>query len=269
MNAFVTILRRWGWRAIFIVTLGALLPLAQAQTDCGEGSGSLDMSPPKNMTTQELTQKFLAGEDKVQAARSHYQFTEDVMVRTLDGTSVTGQFHQIANVSYDEHGKSVEQVAFSEQSTLRDISMSAQDWADIRIFMQWILTSQEAAQYNLTYAGKQHVDDLDTYVFHVVPQKEVKNKRYFQGRIWVDSRDLQVVKLCGKSVAEAPHKKNQATDIRPTFASYRQIVDGNWFPVYARVDDTLQFRTGSVHVREIVKFKDYKRADASRAASKP
>lgn len=259
----------WTLRAILIVMLGAFLPLARAQTSCAEGNGGLDLTPPKTMSTQEVTQKFLAGEDKVQAARSHYQFTEDVMVRTLDGTSVTGQFHQITNVSYDEHGKRLEQVQFSEQSTLRDISLSTEDWADIRVFMQWILTSQEAAQYNLTYAGQQHVDDLDTYVFHVVPQKEEKNKRYFQGKVWVDSRDLQVVKLCGKSVPDIAHKKNQPMDIRPTFASYRQIVDGNWFPVYARVDDTLQFRTGSVHVREIVKFKDYKRGDATRAASKP
>lgn len=253
---------------ILLAILSAFYAVAHAQTDCAEGNGGLDMTPPKDMTVQELTQKFLSGEDKVQAARSQYQFTEDVLVRTLDGTAVTGQFHQIANVSYD-HGKRVENVSFSEQSTLRDISMSAQDMNDVRVFMQWILTSAEAAQYNLTYAGQQHVDDLDTYVFHVVPKKEEKNKRYFQGRVWVDRRDLQVVKLCGKSVPDRVRKKNQPVDIRPTFAGYRQIVDGNWFPVYARVDDTLQFGTGSVHVREIVKFKDYKRADVSRAASRP
>lgn len=254
--------------AILLTALSAFCAVAYPQTDCAEGNGSLDMTPPKDMTVQELTQKFLSGEDKVQAARSQYQFTEDLLVRTVDGTAVTGQFHQIANVSYD-HGKRVENVSFSEQSTLRDISMSAQDMNDVRVFMQWILTSGEAAQYNLTYAGQQHVDDLDTYVFHVVPKKEEKNKRYFQGRVWVDRRDLQVVKLCGKSVPDSVRKKNQPVDIRPTFAGYRQIVDGNWFPVYARVDDTLQFGTGSVHVREIVKFKDYKRADVNRAASRP
>lgn len=262
--------RNWGVPTILLVVfLNARFPLAQAQTDCAEGNGVLDMAPPKNMTPQELMQKFLAGEDKVQAARSHYQFTEDVMVKTLDGTAVTGQFHQITNVSYDDHGKRLENVTFAEQSTLRDISLSAEDWNDIRVFMQWVLTSEEAAQYNLTYAGQQHVDDLDTYVFHVVPKKEEKNKRYFQGRLWVDGRDLQVVKLCGKSVPDAVHKKNQPMDIRPMFVSYRQIVDGNWFPAYTRVDDTLHFLAQAVHVREIVKFKDYKRAEASRAAAKP
>ena len=82
---------------------------------------------------------------------------------------------------------------------------------DIRTFMPWILTSDQAAQYNLTYAGKQHVDDLDTYVFHVEPKQFEKNRRYFQGKIWVDDRDVQMVKLCGKSVPEATTKKKKKT----------------------------------------------------------
>jgi hypothetical protein len=122
----------------------------------------------------------------------------------------------------------------------------------------------------LTYAGQQHVDDLDTYVFHVEPKKEEKDKRYFQGRVWVDNRDFQIVKLCGKSVPDVVHrKKNQPMDIRPTFVGYRQLVDGYWFPAYARVDDTLHFQVQAIHLREIVKLTGYKRASAATAAAKP
>ncbi|MFZ0859053.1 MAG: hypothetical protein ABR881_05195 [Candidatus Sulfotelmatobacter sp.] len=55
---------------------------------------------------------------------------------------------------------------------------------DIRVFMPWMLTTEEAPQYNLTYAGQQHVDELDTYVFHVEPKNEEKGKRYFQQRAY-------------------------------------------------------------------------------------
>ena len=141
------------------------------------------------------------------------------------------------------------------------LQLTQDDTDDIHVFMPWILTTEEVPQYNLTYAGQQHVDDLDTYVFHVGAQEEEKNKRYFQGRVWVDSHDLQIVKLCGKSVPEVIHvKKNQPMDITPTFVSYRQLVDGHWFPAYARVDDTLHFQVQAIHVREIVKFTGYKRA---------
>jgi hypothetical protein len=256
--------------ALFLLILSSLLPCAWAQTDCADSNGVLDTAPPKDLSPQEVVQKFIQGEDKVKEARSHYSFTQDVMVQTLNGTAPDGQFHQVTAVSFDDKGKRLENVTFSEQSTLRGVQMSAEDMDDIRVFMQWILTSDEAEQYNITYAGQEHVDDIDTYVFHVVPKKEEKKRRYFEGRVWVDSRDLQIAKLCGKSVPEAAHvKKNQPMDVRPTFVGYRQIVDGNWFPVYARVDDTLHFQAQSVHVREIVKFTGYKRAGTANAASKP
>jgi len=218
----------------------------------------------------ELIQKLGAGETKVKEARSHYTFTQDLMVQTLNDKAVDGQFHEVTAISYDDKGKRIENVTFAEQSTLRGIQLSAQDMEDVREFMQLILTTEELQQYNLTYAGQQHVDDLDTYVFHVVPKKEEKNKRYFQGRVWVDNHDLQMVKLCGKSVPDIIHaKKNQPQEIRPMFVGYRQPVDGNWFPAYARVDDTLHFRAESVHVREILKLTGYKRAGTARAGAKP
>ena len=261
---------RRGFAAAVLVMLGTMAAGARAQTDCAEGNGILDMTPPKNMTAQELIQKFTAEETKVKEAHSHYTYTQDVMVQTLDGQKVDGQFHEIATVSYDSKGKRAETVTFAEQSTLRGISLTAQDMDDIHVFMQWFLPTDEVSQYNLTYAGQQHVDDLDTYVFHLVPKKEEKNKRYFQGRIWVDNRDFQIVKLCGKSVPDVVHvKKRQSMDIRPMFVAYRQFVDGMWFPAYAKVDDRLQFQVQAIHVREVVKFTSYKKAGAAAATGKP
>lgn len=254
--------------AVLIVVLGAMVSGARAQTDCSEGNGVLDMTPPKNMTAQELIQKFAAAETRAQEARNQYTYTQDVKVQTLDDKKVDGQFHEIATVSFDGKGKRAEKVTFAEQSTLRGVQLTQDDMEDIHVFMQWFLTQEEVPQYNVTYAGQQHVDDLDTYVFHVEPKKLEKNKRYFQGRVWVDNHDFEIVKTCGKSEPDVIHvKKNQPMDIRPAFASYRQLVDGQWFPAYARVDDTLNFKLQAVHLREIVKLTGYKKAGAM--AGKP
>lgn len=240
---------------------------ARAQTDCAEGNGILDTAQPKDTTVPQLIQKIAEQENKVRDARMHYTFTQDVMVQTLNDKAVDGQFHEVATVSY-ENGKRKEVVSFAEQSTLRGLQLQADDFDDIRIFMPWLMTTDELPQYTLTYAGQQHVDDLDTYVFHVEPKKIEKNRRYYQGRIWVDTHDLQIVKLCGKSVPDVIHpKKHQFMDLRPSFVSYRQPVDGLWFPAYVRVDDTLHFRVESIHLREIIKLKDYKKAGSS--APKP
>ncbi len=257
--------------ALLIVLMGVWVVAARAQTDCADGNGVLDTNPPKNMTVAELIQKFSAEETKVKEARTHYTYTQDVLVQTLsDKSSVDGQFHEITAVSYDDKGRRLEKVTFGEQSTLRQVQLTQTDFDDIRIFMPWILPADEVAQYNLTYAGQQHVDDLDTYVFHVEPKKEEKGKRYFQGRAWVDTRDFQIVKLCGKSVPDAiSRKKNQPMDIRPTFVGYRQLVDGYWFPAYARVDDTLHFGVQAIHLREVLKLTGYKRVGATAASAKP
>jgi len=250
--------------AVLIAAICLFSSIAMAQTDCAEGNGLLDSAVPKGVTAAELIQKLGAEEAKVKEARTHYAYTQDVLVQTLDGKAVSGQMHEVSTISYNQ-GRRSENVTFAEQSTLRGVQLSQEDMDDIRIFMPLILTTEDQREYNLTYAGRQHVDDLDTYVFHVEPKKEEKDKRYFQGRVWVDSKDLQIVKACGKSVPETIHmKKNQPQDIRPTFVSYRQPVDGHWFPAYASVDDTLHFKAETVHVREVLKLTGYKLSGAGK-----
>jgi hypothetical protein len=177
------IAKRAGGRASFAVTVITVLALcggsAHAQTACAEGDGVLDTAAPKTLTAPEVIQKFTAQETKVKEARDRYTYTQDVMVQTLgDKGGVDGQFHEIASISYDDKGRRSEKVTYAEQSTLRGVQLTQEDMQDIREFMQWILTTDELPQYNLTYSGQQHVDDLDTYVFHVVPKKEEKGKRY-------------------------------------------------------------------------------------------
>lgn len=272
MNSLRRRQRRFGFATVLTLIFGVFFLSAhsKAQTDCADGNGLLDMSPPKSITQQEIIQKLGANEVAVKDARMHYTFTQDVLIETFNGKEVDGRFHEVTQVSYDDKGRRQENVTYAEQPSLRGVQLSQNDMDDIRTFMPWILTTDQIPAYNLAYAGQQHVDDLDTYVFHVEPKKEEKDKRYFQGRIWVDSHDLEIVKLCGKSVPEMVHpKKNQPMDIRPMFVGYRQYADGNWFPAYARVDDTLHFRAASVRIKEIVKFNGYKKKDTAGTGSKP
>jgi hypothetical protein len=260
-------------RNVFGLRLGLLAmcllvaAVVRAQTDCAAGNGVLDNTPPKNISPQELISKFGAAEVKVKQARSLYTYTQDVVIQTFNGTAISGELHETSTISYDAKGRRLENVTYAEQPSLRGIRLSQNDMDDIRVFMPLVLTTEDLPQYNVTYSGQQRVDDLDAYVFLVEPKKEEKDKRYFQGRVWVDTRDLQIVKLCGKSVPEQNRVgKNQFQDLRPTFVTYRQPVDGYWFPAYTRVDDTLHFRATSVHVREVIKFTGYKRATAVTAA---
>ena len=187
-------------------------------------------------------------------------------MQELDGNSVTGEFRLVEDINYDDKGNRLENVTFAPQPTLRQVSLSREDYEDFRNKLPFVMTTDDLPQYSLLYAGQQHVDEIGTYVFDVAPKIIEKGQRYFQGRIWVDNKDLQIVKTCGKTVPEvhAPtdrkKKKNVDENLTPKFVTYREQIDGQyWFPTYTSADDILHFRTGDVHIREIIKYTNYKR----------
>src|SRR5208283_5293137 len=130
---------------------------ARGQTNCEAGNGELDPAPPKTMSSQDVIQKFGAAEAVTKEARLHYAYKQDVLMQTLVGTSVTGEFHEVTNVSYDAKGRRQEQVTFAAQPSLRGIQLTQEDMEDIRSIMPLVLATDDLALYNLTYSGQQHV----------------------------------------------------------------------------------------------------------------
>ena len=257
-----------GSRLAALALLLMIMPLmSSAETNCDEGAGPLRPDQPRGITTQQIIDKFAAREAIFKEARSNYTFTQDITVQELDGNSVTGEFRLVEDITYDDQGNRLENVTFAPQSSLRQVSLSREDYEDFRNKMPFVMTTEEVPKYNLLYAGQQHVDEIDTYVFDVAPKTIEKGQRYFQGRIWVESHDLQIVKTCGKTVPETTaantgkkKKKNVEENLTPKFVTYREQIDGEyWFPTYTSADDVLHFQTGDVHIREVVKYTNYKR----------
>ena len=223
--------------------------------------GPLSTEQPKGITPDQIIQKFAAKEKEFKEARDNYTFRQDVRVQTLDGDTVTGEYREVFDVTYDNQGHHLENVVFAPQNTLEAIQMTPQDLQDLRHTMPFVLTSDEIGDYNILYVGQQQEDELHCYVFDIAPKKIDPKRRYFQGRIWVDDQDLQIVKTSGKAVPETHKKGNE--NLFPKFTTWRVQVDGKyWFPAYTLADDTLHFRSGGyedVHVKDIIKYTDYKR----------
>ena len=241
-----------------------LVPMALvAQTNCDEGTGPLNPAQPQGVTPQQIIDKFGAKEEIFRQALNNYVYTQDITVQELDGNTISGEFRLVQEITYDDKGARIENVTFAPQNTLRQLSLSREDYEDFRYKMAFVLTTSDLPQYNLLYVGQQRQDEVDTYVFDIAPKTIVKGQRYFQGRIWVDNHDLQIVKSCGKTVPDTiatKKKKNAQENLSPKFVTYREQIDGQyWFPTYIRADDVLHFSTGDVHMREIIKLTNYKR----------
>ncbi|MBZ5570792.1 MAG: hypothetical protein LAO09_02800 [Acidobacteriia bacterium] len=249
--------------AVLLAAFAAALLLPMAVAD----EGPLDPAQPKGITTDEIIQRFAAKEKEFKLARDQYTYRQSVKVQVLDGNTVNGEYQQVFDVVFDDQGKRLENVVFAPQSTLENanLSMDSGDFEDIRHRLPFVLTSDELSEYSVLYAGQQQEDELHCYVFDIAPKEIVGKKRYFQGRIWVDDHDFQIVKTYGKTVPDIhPGKKGKDEHLYPKFTTWReQIDDKYWFPTFTRADDILHFTTGDIHIREIVKYENYRRFGAN------
>jgi hypothetical protein len=248
----------------------ALTPAAPAQVSftavqpADAGFGPLDKSAPSTPPDQ-IVQKFAAKESQYRRALDNYTYTRSVKIQTIDDDGkVDGEYQQVTDISYGPDHAKLEHVTFAPQNSLQRIIMTPADMSDIEQRLPFVLTTEDLPQYNLTYVGRQKVDELQTYVFDVVPKTIEKNHRYLQGRIWVDQQDLQIVLVSGKNVPDDLRKGHE--DLSLPFVTWREQVDGQyWFPVYTKSDGVLHFSGGKgymaedVHVRNIVRYTDYKR----------
>lgn len=241
-----------------------------AQTDCNAGAGPLRQVEPNGISAVEIIKRFSALEKLFKEEQTHYTYTMEVSVQTMEGQVPDGEFRRVSQISYAQ-GRRLENVLFAPQSTLTRISLTKEDFDDIDNRSPFVLTPEDLPQYDVVYVGQQKVDQLETYVFEVAPKHLEKGKRYFQGKMWVDSKDLAVVKSCGKNVPDqvGPVKKKKGRpaqqNVAPTFVTYReQFEEKYWFPTYVRADESLALLFGdNGHVREVIKYTQYKRADSN------
>jgi hypothetical protein len=234
------------------------------------GFGKLDPAPPTGFTAQQIIEKFAARETVFNQARQNYIFRQSVKVQTLaDGNnSVDGEYQQVTDVTFNREGRREERVVFAPQNTLERVMMSPADMQDIEHRLPFVLTTADLPQYDVVYLGRQKVDELDTYVFSAGPKVLEKNKRYFQGKVWVDQTDFQIVLVNGKNVPDDKRKGHE--DLSPPFTTYYEQIDGQyWFPTYTKAEGNLHFAAQDgamaqdVHIRTIVKYSDYKRFRAT------
>ena len=216
-------------------------------------------SDPPSMPVDDIIKRFAERESEFKRERDNYTYTQAFSIQTIDDENrPDGEYRMTSDIIFTPDGKRFEKVTFAPPNTLQRIMLSEQDLDDVRNVQPFVLNSAELPKYNVKYVGRQQVDELSTYVFDVGPKAIEKNQRYFQGRVWVDDKDLQIVMTDGKAVPDIITKNNE--NVFPRFRTYRQNIEkGYWFPVYTRADDYLHFRAGDVHIRMTIRYSNYKR----------
>jgi hypothetical protein len=209
----------------------------------------------------DIIQKFAAKETQFSKAREAYTYRQTARVQSLsDSGNVTGRWETVSDIVFSADGKRSEKVVRAPVSTLEAFQLTPEDMEDMRSVQPFVLTTSELPKYIIRYLGHQNVDEIGCYVFAVKPIKLEGNQRYFSGEVWVDDRDLQIVKSYGRGVGTASRKGDNQF---PKFETYREQVDGKyWFPTYTVANDTLHFKSGDQRIRQTIRYEDYKQFGA-------
>jgi hypothetical protein len=226
----------------------------------GVAAMCLPLAAADDVNPDEIIRKFAAKEAEFAQARNNYTYRQSVKLQELDpgGNPTGGQWELVEDILFSLEGKRIEKVVYAPVQNLQNIILTPEDEQDLRNVQPFVLTTAEIPDYDVKYLGREKVDEIGCYTFSVKPRKMVQGKRYFEGEVWVDDRDLQIVKTYGKGVGVI---RKSSDNQFPKFETYREQVDGKyWFPTYTRADDTLHFKNGeSQRIRMVVKYQDYKR----------
>jgi hypothetical protein len=213
----------------------------------------------------QIVKTFTQKESIFRKALDNYSFRRDAVLQTIGfgAGQVTGEYHRTSLFTFDDSGVKYEKILFFPMSTLTEISLRAEDLEDLGGVNAFALEPQNVPLYNFTFVGKQKIDELELYVFDVAPKVMPDPKktkiRLFQGRVWVDDHDLQIVKSKGKGVPEDKNLKY------PVVETWRENIGGKyWFPTFATSNDELVFESGqTTRIKLRVRYTDYKEASAT------
>jgi TonB family protein len=238
--------------ALALVVLTALTVSAQTAVN----------GPMDSAEIERIIKIFTAKEVEFRRALNNYSFKRDALAQKIGmGGQVAGEYHRVSTFTFDDQGNRYEKISFFPMSTMPEVTQADVD--DMGGISPFALEPSKINQYNIRYVGKEKIDELDLYVFDVTPKVVPKfsktAERFFTGRIWVDDKDLQIVKTKGKGVPEDKNNKF------PVVETYREHIDGKyWFPTYSYADEELIFEEGgSLHVRMKIRYTDFTPARAT------
>ncbi len=210
----------------------------------------------------DLLRKIAAKATENATARENYTYRQAVTVQEFDHRDlVDGQYKEVRDVTFSPNGGRYEQVVETPKSTLTQIKLTPQDFADIRTIQPFFITNDSVALYRGKYKGEETKDGVQCFVEYVEPKQILAEQRFFQGLLWVRETDFAVVRSEGQAVPQIDTLKQQ--NLFPHFTTVWREVDKKWmFPVQTFADDTLFFRNWPQRIRIEIQYLSYKRFGA-------
>jgi hypothetical protein len=190
-------------------------------------------------------------------------YRQTVSLEELDDHgSARGDYKEVRDVIFSPTGERSEELVGKAENRLKNLILTDEDFQDIRNIQPLVLTEDRLWNYETKFRGEESMDSVDCWVLQVRPRQILEGQRFFDGLIWVDKKEFNIVRMEGRAVPQMRSMKSE--NLFPRFTTIRKPVDGtHWFPIFTYADDTLQFRTGPQRERLRINYTNYKRFGAT------
>ncbi|HTS66753.1 MAG TPA: hypothetical protein VMH28_32235 [Candidatus Acidoferrales bacterium] len=198
-------------------------------------------------------------ETETETERNEYTYRQVVTLEELDDHgSARGMYRETRDVIFSPQHDRTEQLIGRAESSLKNLILTDEDFADIRNIQPLVLTEDRLWNYESKFRGEETMDGVDCWVLQVRPRQILQGQRFFDGMLWVDKKEYNIVRMEGQAVPQIRTMKSE--NLFPRFTTIRKPIDGkHWFPVFTYADDTLHFRTGPQRERLRIAYSNYKR----------
>ncbi len=245
-------------RKIQVIVLFSIVMIFSAIGAAAQETSNIVKTDLSQTEIDKIVKKFTANEFLFRQALSVYAFNRNAKLQTVGlGGQITGTYQRDSYITFNEDGSRFEKILYFPVPTMKEVEITVADIENLGGINPFAIEPKFIDKYKFTYLGKEKIDELNLYVFDVapkvIPDWKKTTQKYFSGRIWVDDRDLMIVKSKGKAVPEGK-ERFAVTE------TWRDSVDGKyWFPVFSTSDDELVFDNGQVvKMRVRVKYSNYR-----------
>lgn len=201
-------------------------------------------------------------ESETAAERNEYMYRQSVTLQELDSRGAARcEYKEMRDIIFSPQHERTEEMIGKPDYTLKFLQLTDEDFRDIREIQPMVLTEDRLWNYETKFRGEETMDDVDCWVLQVRPRQILGNQRFFDGLMWVDKKEYNIVRMEGQAVPQLLSTTKE--NLFPRFTTIRKPVDGkHWFPIYTYADDSLPFKTGPQRVRLRISYSNYRRFGA-------
>ena len=123
------------------------------------------------LAPEEVIKRAAANEPKLKAAEHEFSYRQEILVQTFgEANSVSAQLHRLSEMTYDNLGNRTERIIEYPPSPLTaPLGILQPDFKSLLGVDLFFLTPESLSGYAIKFAGREKLDELNTYLFDVVP----------------------------------------------------------------------------------------------------